>query len=81
MKNSATVQDDHRIANEADLQQTLDAIRLLKASVEDLRRDVGSRSQQWFELMAEGPRDEIEKLQAEVDEYLAKRDAPARRRA
>lgn len=69
------------IVSDFELEQTRQSIRMLEAAIADQRRNVLPRSRAWFELMIEGSRAEIEELQAEVDEYLAKRDAPARRRA
>jgi hypothetical protein len=34
-----------------------------------LRKDVLPKSRQWFDLMAEGPVDEIRRLQREIDAY------------
>jgi hypothetical protein len=61
------------IKSDFELKQTRWCIALLEAAVEDQRRDVLPKSKEWFDLMTEGSVDEIKRLQAEVDEYIARR--------
>jgi hypothetical protein len=58
------------IQNEAQLHQALEQIESLCQAVKVLRTDVLPKNPRNFELLAEGPLDEIRKLQAEVDRYV-----------
>lgn len=49
----------------------------MKESIESMRRSVLPQSREWFELMAEAPRDEIERLRREVAEYQARCESAA----
>jgi hypothetical protein len=57
------------IENDAQLNLTLEQMGRMYRTLADLRREVLPRSQRWFNLMAQGPVDEIRKMQAEVDAY------------
>jgi signal transduction histidine kinase len=81
MTKALTVPDGHRITNEVGLQQTLEAIQMMEAALADLKQTVKPQSEKWFELMAEGTRDQIEKLRAEVNDYEARQESRHRRRA
>ena len=58
------------IQNEAQLHQALEQIENLCQAVRGLRTDVLPKNPRNFELLAEGPLDEIRKLQADVDRYV-----------
>jgi hypothetical protein len=58
------------IQNEAQLHQALEQIESLCQAVKVLRTDVLPKNPRNFGLLAEGPLDEIRKLQAEVDRYV-----------
>jgi hypothetical protein len=62
------------ITSEKQLQRTLYWIEVFKNSLESLKKEVLPRSRQWYKLMAEGPKEEIKRLQAEVDDYLARKE-------
>jgi hypothetical protein len=57
------------IENNAQLNLTLEQMGRMYRALADLRREVLPKSRQWFNLMAQGPVDEIRKMQAEVDVY------------
>jgi hypothetical protein len=57
------------IENDAQLGQALEVMGLMYRALANLRKDVLPKSRQWFNLMAEGPVDEIRKLQKEIDVY------------
>lgn len=57
------------IENDAQLNLTLEQMGRMYRALADLRREVLPKSRQWFNLMAQGPVDEIRKMQAEVDAY------------
>jgi len=66
------------IQNEAQLGQALDQIENLCRAVHGLRADVFPKNPRNFAILAEGPVDEIRKLQADVDDYLSRlEDLPA----
>jgi HAMP domain-containing protein len=58
------------IRNEAQLHQALEQIENLCRAVRRMRTDVLPKNSRNFELLAEGPLDEIRKLQGEVDRYV-----------
>lgn len=63
------------IEHEAQLQQALDQIENLCHAVQSLRADVFPKNPRNFAILAEGPVDEIRKLQADVDNYLTRLEA------
>ncbi len=64
--------------NEAQLQQALEQIENLCHALQSLRADVFPKNPRNFAILAEGPMDEIRKLQADVDDYLTRlEDMPA----
>jgi hypothetical protein len=65
------------IKNDFELEQALHSIELMEKSLEKLREDVQPKSEQRFQLMAEGPRDEIKKLRREVEDYYSRQHAKA----
>ena len=58
------------IQNEAQLKQALDQIENLCHAVQSLRADVFPKNPRNFAILAEGPVDELRKLQTDVDNYL-----------
>ncbi|MDQ3686617.1 MAG: hypothetical protein M3430_13615 [Acidobacteriota bacterium] len=63
------------IHNEAELRQTIECREMMRRSLQNLREEVLPRNPRWYELMAEGPLDELKRIDAEINEYLA-RQAP-----
>ena len=60
------------IQTEAQLQQALEQIENLCRAVQSLRADVFTKNPRNFAILAEGPVDEIRKLQMDVDDYLSR---------
>jgi hypothetical protein len=60
------------IQTEAQLQQALEQIENLCRAVQSLRAEVFPKNPRNFAILAEGPVDEIRKLQADVDDYLTR---------
>jgi hypothetical protein len=58
------------IEDDAQLQQVLDQIARMYRALAALRHEVLPLNSRQFALLAEGPIDEIEKLEAEVREYV-----------
>ena len=58
------------IENDEQLSATHEALGLLYSALASLRQTVLSVNPRQYEVLAEGPLDEIRKLQAEIDEYL-----------
>lgn len=58
------------IKNEAQLQQAIEQIQVLCRAIESLRMDIFPKNPRNFAIMAEGPVDEIRKLQSDIDNYL-----------
>ena len=65
------------IRNEAQLQQAIEQIQVLCRAIESLRMDIFPKNPRNFAIMAEGPVDEIRKLQADIDAYLQHLEATA----
>ena len=59
------------IQTEAQFQQAIGQIERLYQGLDALRRDVLHRNPRNFAILAEGPLDEIHKLQAEIDRYVS----------
>ncbi len=60
------------IEHQAQLQQALEQIENLCRALQSLRADVFPKNPRNFAILAEGPVDEIGKLQADVDDYLTR---------
>jgi hypothetical protein len=60
------------IQTEAQLKQALEQIENLCRAIQSLRADVFPKNPRNFAVLAEGPVDEIRKLQADVDDYLSR---------
>ena len=52
------------------LQQAIEQIERLYQGLDSLRADILPKNPRNFALFAEGPLDEIRKLQAEIDQYV-----------
>lgn len=63
------------ITTEAQLQQALEQIQRLCRALDSLRVDIFPRNPKNFAIMAEGPVDEIRKLQADIDAYISRLEA------
>jgi hypothetical protein len=64
--------DNAMIETEAQLQQALEQIENLCGAVEALRKDIFPKNPRNFAILAEGPVDEIRKLQSLIDDYLSR---------
>ena len=58
------------INNEPQLRQAIEEIQGLCRAIDVLRADVFSKNPRNFAILAEGPLDEIRKLQADIDDYV-----------
>ena len=58
------------ISTEAQLQQAIEQIQRLCRALDSLREGVLPKNPKNFAVMAEGPVDEIRKLQTEIDAYI-----------
>src|SRR6266700_1687126 len=67
--------DNAMIQTEAQLQQAIEQIENLCGAVEALRKDIFPQNPRNFAILAEGPVDEIRKLQALIDDYLSRLEA------
>ncbi len=63
------------ITTEAQLQQALEQIQRLCHALDGLRVDILPKNPKNFAVMAEGPVDEIRKLQADIDAYINRLEA------
>jgi hypothetical protein len=60
------------IGTDAQLQQAIEQIERLYRGLDSLRADILPKNPRNFALLAEGPLDEIQKLQTEISVYVAK---------
>jgi len=58
------------IANDAELNQSLEQLNRMYRAVAELRSRLGSVNSPQFQLLAEGPVEEIRRLRQEIDAYL-----------
>jgi hypothetical protein len=66
------------IENTGQLQQALEQMGRMQRILESYRADILPKNPRNFAVFAEGPLDEIRKLQAEISEYLLRlEEAPA----
>jgi hypothetical protein len=63
------------IQTEAQLHQAIEQIENLCGAVEALRKDTFPQNPRNFAVLAEGPVDEIRKLQSLIDDYLSRLEA------
>jgi hypothetical protein len=59
------------IQNDAQLQQAIEQIERLYQGLDALRADILPKNPRNFATLAEGPLDEIRKLHAAIDHYIA----------
>lgn len=60
------------IQNDPQLQQAIEQIERLYRGLDALRADILPKNPRNFAVFAEGPLDEIRKLQAEIDQYITR---------
>ena len=60
------------IQTDGQLQQAIEQIERLYHGLDALRGDILPKNPRNFALLAEGPLDEIRKLQAEIDHYIGR---------
>jgi hypothetical protein len=58
------------IKSDADLEVNLESIARFYRVIARLRRDIAPLNYRNFEIMAEGPIEQIRRLRQEIDEYL-----------
>jgi hypothetical protein len=63
------------ITTDPQLQQAIEQIQRLCQALDSLRRDLLSKNPRNFAIMAEGPVDEIRKLQADIHAYINRLEA------
>ena len=63
------------IQNEAQLKQAVEQIQNLCRALDALRVDVFAKNPRNFAILAEGPVDEIRKLQTDIDDYVTRLEA------
>ena len=62
------------IRTDAQLQQAIEQIERLYQGLNALRAEVLPKNPRNFAVLAEGPLDEIRKLQAEISDYVSRLD-------
>jgi len=60
------------IENEAQLRQAIEQIENLYHALDSLRADILPKNPRNFAVFAEGPLDEIRKLQAQIEQYITR---------
>lgn len=65
------------IQNDAELQHSMQQMERMYRALAHLRADIAPLNYANFQLLAEGPIDEIRKLRSEIDEYLGIREPAA----
>ena len=65
------------IQTEGQLRQAIEQMGRLCEALEDLRADVFAKNPRNFAVLAEGPVDEMRKLQAEIEDYVNRLEKPA----
>jgi len=60
------------IQTDAQLQQAIEQIERLYQGLDALRADILPKNPRNFAVLAEGPLDEIQKLQAEIADYVSR---------
>lgn len=63
------------ITTDTQLQQAIEQIQGLCGALDSLRADVFPKNPRNFAILAEGPVDEIRKLQEDIDAYLNRLEA------
>lgn len=64
------------IETEAQFKQAIGQIERLYEGLDALRSDILHQNPRNFAVLAEGPLDEIHKLQAEIDRYVTRLEQP-----
>jgi len=65
------------IQTDPQLQQAIEQIEGLYQGLDALRADILPKNPRNFAVLAEGPLDEIRKLQAEIDRYISRLEETA----
>jgi hypothetical protein len=65
------------ITNDAELSQALEQMQRMYRALAALRRDVYPINPQRFALLAEGPQDELERFQQQIDDYTGRSELAA----
>ncbi len=65
------------IENTAQLNQALEQMARMQRILESYRKEILPKNPRNFAVFAEGPLDEIRKLQTEIDEYLSRFAQPS----
>ena len=60
------------IQNEAQLKQAIEQIQNLCHALDSLREELFAKNPRNFAILAEGPVDEIRKLQIDIDDYVSR---------
>ncbi len=63
------------IENDAQLRQAIEQIENLYRALDSLRADILPKNPRNFAIFAEGPLDEIRKLQTEIEAYVLRLEA------
>ena len=63
------------INSDAQLQQAIEQIQCLCRAIDGLRAEIFPKNPKNFAIMAEGPVDEIRKLQIDIDAYINRLEA------
>jgi len=63
------------IQTDGQLRQAIEQIERLYHGLDALRGDILPKNPRNFALLAEGPLDEIRKLQSEIDHYISRLEA------
>lgn len=58
------------ITSDFELEQSIQQLERMYRAIAELRSRIASANAANFQLLAEGPADEIRRLQREIDEYL-----------
>jgi|KBSMisStandDraft_5_1062788.scaffolds.fasta_scaffold762000_2 hypothetical protein len=58
------------ITNDSELEQTIRQLERMYRAIAELKSRILPQNERNFQLLAEGPADEIRKLQREIEEYL-----------
>ena len=60
------------ITNDADLRQAMEQMERMYRALAALRRDVYPVNPRQFALLAEGPQDELDRFQKQIDAYTGR---------
>jgi hypothetical protein len=65
------------IESELELQQSIEQLERMYRMLLEFRRRIAPLNYKNYEVFAEGPREEIRRLQREIDEYLSPQSCSA----